>query len=58
MDWINSKELKPKDGQVVLVTNGKQVSIAKYYLYADNFCFNDKILKTTYWMQLPKPPKE
>ena len=29
---------------------------AKYYLYADNFCFNDEILKTTYWTHLPKPP--
>ena len=58
MNWINSKEIKPKDGQIVLVTNGAQVIIAKYYLYADNFCFNEKVLKTTYWMPLPKPPKK
>ncbi|KKK52977.1 hypothetical protein LCGC14_3099420 [marine sediment metagenome] len=55
--WINSKALKPKEKQWVLVSNGRQVFIAEYFKYVDKFYLKDVEFKATHWMPLPKPPK-
>jgi len=56
--WISVNDQLPKDHDYVLVTNGKQVTIAEYYVYLQRFVNNDKELKVTFWMPLPKPPHQ
>lgn len=57
MEWNEVQKTKPKDGEYVIITNGKQVIMAKYYAYSDSFVLNDKTLFVSHWMKLPSPPK-
>jgi hypothetical protein len=63
MEWINVRDTQPKSDGIFLVTDGKNVTVAEWYVKSGwglsredkaGGVFPDSI---THWMSLPAPPK-
>lgn len=70
MNWISVKDKLPDNLERIVVTNGSSVYAGRFYEGPDNFCLDDGVIfesegkysnlqdNYTYWMKLPKPPKD
>jgi hypothetical protein len=62
--WISVKDEWPKDGQIVLISEGVNVGTAQAVVIVSNagsklgFSKRFDTGETRYWMPLPKPPEE
>lgn len=57
MEWISIKEKLPENQTLVIVTDGKEVSVSDFW-NGWIYLHMPYIEKVTHWMPLPSPPKE
>ncbi len=58
MEWISVKERLPETSQKVLVTDGEDLDIMRYFgEYKGSPDWDHGTLDVTHWMPIPAPPE-